>query len=126
MKVNRSVVGTGLALLALLIVAGLSAGAQDTASARAALITRGKSLDLGTPYVPVPGDWLQHEAAGYATVMCSAVFISGLDPDFVAENTGYFTAPYEIRKTLGKPVIDRTNKSVTVTMPNGTKRCFRH
>ena len=111
--------------LALLIVAGLSAGAQDTASARAALITRGKSLDLGTPYVPVPGDRLQHEAAGYATVMCSAVFISGLDPDFVAENTGYFTAPYEIRKTLGKPVIDRTNKSVTVTMPNGTKRVAR-
>jgi len=108
--------------LALLTVACLAAGAQDTASARAALIARGKSLDLGTPYVPVPGDRLQHEAAGYATVMCSAVFISGLDPDFVAENTGYFTAPYEIRKTLRKPVIDRANKSVTVTMPNGTKR----
>ena len=25
--------------------------------------------------------------------MCSAVFITGLDPDFAAENVGYFTAP---------------------------------
>src|SRR5438093_856481 len=54
--------------------------------------------------------------------MCSAVFISGLDPAFVAENTGYFTAPYEERARLGTPAIDRPNRSVSVTMPNGTVR----
>jgi hypothetical protein len=35
------------------------------------------------------------------------VFVTGLDPDFAAENVGYFTAPYEVRQKLGKPVIDR-------------------
>jgi CubicO group peptidase (beta-lactamase class C family) len=102
-----------------------NAAAQDSSSvrvARAAVIARGKSLDLGTPYVPVPGDRLSHEAAGYATVMCSGVFISGLDPDFVAENTGYFTAPYAMRSRVGKPVVDRAAKSVSVSLPDGTVR----
>lgn len=112
-------------LIALAFVAAPSLSAQDSTAARgarAALIARGKSLDLGTPYVPVPGDRLLHEAAGYATVMCSGVFISGLAPEFVAENTGYFTAPYEIRAQLGTPKVDRANRSVSVTMPNGTVR----
>jgi hypothetical protein len=51
--------------------------------------------------------------------MCSAVFVTGLDPDFAAENVGYFTAPYEVRHKLGKPVIDRAEKAVHVRLPNG-------
>ena len=105
-----------------LACAATLAPAQDSVSARAALIARGKSLDLGTPYVPVPGDRLSHEAAGYATVMCSGVLISGLEPEFVAENTGYFTAPYAMRSKVEKPVIDRAAKSVSVKLPNGTVR----
>ena len=58
-----------------------------------ALIARAKSLELDTPYVPPPGDPLEHHAAGFAKVMCSAVFVTGLDPDFAAEHVGYFTAP---------------------------------
>ena len=58
------------------------------------LIARGKSLELDTPYVPPPGDPLAQHAAGYAKVMCTAVFMTGLAPDFAAENVGYFTAPY--------------------------------
>jgi hypothetical protein len=57
-------------------------------SNRAALIVRAKSLELDTPYVPAPGDPLVHHAAGFAKVMCSAAFITGLDPDFAAENVG--------------------------------------
>ena len=57
------------------------------------LIARAKSLELDTPYVPPPGDPLVHHAAGYAKVMCSAVFMTGLSPDFAAENVGFFTAP---------------------------------
>src|SRR3990172_1510676 len=98
----------GLAVLTLTIMI-VALPAQEQDAARRALIARGKSLDLGTPYVPVPGDPLEHHAAGYANVMCSAVFISGLDPAFAAENTGYFTAPYEERAKLGTPAIDRTN-----------------
>ena len=90
------------------------------------LIARAKSYELDTPYVPPPGDPLVHHAAGYAKVMCSAVFMTGLSPDFAAENVGFFTAPYEIRSKLGKPVIDRANKAVHITLPNGVTRTAKY
>jgi len=90
------------------------------------LIARAKSLELDTPYVPPPGDPLEHHAAGFAKVMCSAVFVTGLDPDFAAEHIGYFTAPYEERARLGKPVIDRPARAVHVTLPNGVRRTAVH
>ena len=76
--------------------------------------------------MPPPGDPLELHAAGYAKVMCSAVFITGLDPDFARENVGFFTGPYEERARLGRPVIDRTAKAVHVTLPNGVKRTARY
>jgi hypothetical protein len=90
------------------------------------LIARAKSLELNTPYVPPPGDPLAHHAAGYAKVLCTAVFMTGLAPDFAAENVGYFTAPYAMRAKLGKPVIDRANKAVHVTLPNGVTRTAKY
>lgn len=88
----------------------------------AALIARAKAFELDTPYVAPPGDPLSHHAAGFAKVMCSAVFITGLDPDFAAENVGYFTAPYEMRAKLGRPVVDREHKQVHVAVPGGVIR----
>ena len=90
------------------------------------LIQRAKSFELNTPYVPPPGDPLEHHAAGYAKVMCSAVFITGLDPDFAAANVGFFTGPYEERGRLGKPAIDRAARTVTITLPNGVRRTARY
>src|SRR5712671_7632690 len=87
-----------------------------------AMLARDKSLELPTPYVPPPGNPLEHHAAGFAQIMCSAVFITGLDPDFAAENVGYVTAPYAQRAKLGKPIIDRAGKAVHVTLPNGVQR----
>src|SRR5207244_9350062 len=55
-------------------------------------------------------------------VMCSSVFITGLDPAFAAENVGYFTAPYGARARLGVPKIDREKRTVQVRTPNGTVR----
>src|SRR5467141_4129722 len=95
---------------------------QATVSSRDALIARAKSLELNTPYVPPPGDPLEHYASGYAKIMCSSVFITGLDPAFAAENVGYFTAPYEVRAKLGVPKIDREKRTVEVRMPNGMVR----
>jgi CubicO group peptidase (beta-lactamase class C family) len=95
---------------------------QAADSARVALIARAASLELNTPYVPPPGDPLVHYASGFAKVMCSAVFITGLDLDFAAQNVGYFTAPHEVRAKLGKPVVDRVRKSVQVAVPNGPTR----
>lgn len=99
------------------------AGAPTAApSALETLLARAKALELPTAYVPPPGDPLEHHAAGYAKIMASAVFITGLDPEFAAENVGYFTSPYAERAKLGKPVIDRARKAVHVTLPNGVVR----
>lgn len=86
------------------------------------MLARAKSVELPTAYVPPPGDALSHHTAGFAKVMCSAVFITGLDPDFAAENVGYFTAPHAERKKVGKPVVDRVAKTVSITLPNGVVR----
>jgi CubicO group peptidase (beta-lactamase class C family) len=112
-----------LALLLFTTAIAVSAASQSPEpGSREALIARAKGLELDTPYVPPPGDPLEHHASGYAKVMCSAVFITGLSPEFAAENVGYFTAPYADRARLGKPVIDRVAKAVHVTMPSGVRR----
>jgi len=112
--------------LALALAAGAPAGPRTAVSADDTLLARAKSLELNTPYVPPPGDPLEHHAAGFAKVMCSAVFITGLHPDFAAENVGFFTAPYEARARLGTPIIDRQAKAVHVTLPNGVRRTARY
>ncbi len=94
--------------------------------ARLALIARAKSFELNTPYVPPPGDPLEHNTAGFANIMCAAVFITGLDPAFAAENVGYFTSPYAERAKAGKPVVDRSAKTVRVTLPNGVTLTSRY
>src|SRR5499427_4680489 len=115
---NRLLLSTALMTLA------ITAAAQTPTNN--ALIARAKSFELDTPYVPPPGDPLAHHAAGYAKVMCSAVFMTGLAPEFAAENVGFFTAPYAERAKLGKPVIDRANQSVHVSLPNGVIRTARY
>ena len=114
-----------LVLVALALV-GTTVGSQEPAATRDALITRAKSLELSTPYVPPPGDALEHHTSGFAKVICSAVFITGLDPEFAAENVGYFTSPYAERAKVGKPVIDRVNKAVHITLPSGMTRTAKY
>ena len=89
--------------VALCTAAFLAHGQTETTQA---LIARAKSLELNTQYVPPPGDAMEHYASGYAKIMCSSVFVTGLDPAFAAENVGYFTAPYAERAKLGTPKID--------------------
>jgi len=107
---------------ALPVAVVLVLAAAPAAPQAPSLVARAKALELNTPYVPPPGDALEHHASGFAKVMCSAVFITGLDPDFAAENVGYFTAPYKQRAKLGKPIVDRAGKAVHVTLPNGMRR----
>jgi hypothetical protein len=76
--------------------------------------------------VPPPGDPLEHHTAGFAKIMCSAVFITGLDPEFAAENVGYFTSPYAERAKVGKPIIDRANQAVHITLPSGVTRTAKY
>ena len=111
--------------LVVVVLAGALAAAQRD-PATDALIARAKALELNTPYVPPPGDALVHHTSGFAKIMCSAVFITGLDPDFAAENVGYFTSPYAERSKVGKPVIDRVRKEVRITVPGGVTRTARY
>jgi CubicO group peptidase (beta-lactamase class C family) len=101
-------------------------GVGAASLSQAAMLARDKALELPTPYVPPPGNPLEHHAAGFAQIMCSAVFITGLDPDFAAENVGYFTAPYAERAKLGKPVVDRKAKTVSVAVPGGVVRVAKY
>ncbi|MGJ7531583.1 MULTISPECIES: serine hydrolase domain-containing protein [unclassified Variovorax] len=94
--------------------------------AREALIARARSYELNTPYVPPPGDPLEHNTSGYAKTMCSAAFITGLDPDVAAESVGYFTGPYDQRKKVGKPVVDRVKKEIRIAIPNGPTLVARY
>src|SRR5262245_341969 len=95
---------------------------REIDEARQALIARGKSLELPTKYGPPPAGRIDHYASAYAKTHATAVFVTGLDPAFAAENVGYFTAPYAERAKLGTPKIDRQKRTVEVTMPNGTVR----
>ena len=85
-------------------------------------IERAARLELPGPIDAVPTDTLLLDAGGYAQIMCSAIFITGLEPAFAAEHVGYFTAPYASRAKLGQPVIDRAAKTVTVALPDGRER----
>src|ERR1700694_4516318 len=120
-RLSREAIMNKNLLVSILMALTVTAAAAQ-APTKDALIARAKSFELDTSYVPPPGDPLTHHAAGFAKVMCSAVFMTGLAPDFAAENVGFFTAPYGERAKLGKPVIDRANKAVHIRLPNGVTR----
>jgi hypothetical protein len=98
-------------IIVLVTLAGSGAWTQNQ-TARDAVVARAKTLELDTPYVPPPGDPLEHHAAGYAKIVCSAVFVSGFEPAFASENLGYFVAPYDERAKLGASVSNSTGGSV--------------
>ena len=94
--------------------------------AKKKLLERAAKLELDTPYSPPPGDPKSHHASGFAKILCSAVFITGLDFDFAAEAIGYFSSPYEERQTILNRQLDLENKAVHVTLPNGTIRTAKY
>lgn len=89
---------------------------------RAAVIARGDSLKLPGDWTPVPGEALAHHTAGFATTLCAAVFLTGLDPKDAAANVGFFTGPPEFRGEVKDTVIDRARQEVRLTLRNGVTR----
>ena len=123
MKPTLSVTVLVLSLLLAQSVAGQYPSDPEN---RRKSLERAKSLEVDTQYVPPPGDPLTHHTSGYAKIMCSAVFITGLEPAFAAENVGYFTSPYEARAKVGEPIVDRENKAVHITLPSGVVRTAKY
>jgi CubicO group peptidase (beta-lactamase class C family) len=91
---------------------------------REARVARAKALEFSTEYVAPPGDPMSHHAAALARVVCSAVFISGLDADFAVANVGVIP-PFDVRKDLGRPAVDAAKKTVDVATPKGVVRSAR-
>lgn len=90
-----------------------------------AMLARADSLELDTEYVPPPGDPLHHHTAGFAKILCSGVFLTGLDPADAAENVGYFTSPHDQRAFVTDTVVDRARQEVILTLPDGTVRAAK-
>ncbi len=106
----------------ILLLFGCQTPSSDADEQKKKMLARADALELPTGYTPPPGDPLAHHTAGFAKIMCSAVFITGLKPEFAAENVGYFTSPYAERAKVAKPVVDWERKSVSIAMPDGVIR----
>ena len=111
-----------LAAAFLLVFSGCNTRMAEERDEVQQLIARADSLELDTDYQVPPGDPLEHHASGFAKILCSAVFITGLDATFAAESIGYFSAPYEERGKMAGWEVDEEGKRVNVTLPNGIVR----
>jgi CubicO group peptidase (beta-lactamase class C family) len=94
----------------------------DGANPLASVIARGDSLELPGEWTAPPGDPLELSTAGFAKILCSAVFITGLDAADAAANVGYFTSPPEDRVHVTDTVIDYERQTVRLTLPSGVVR----
>jgi len=64
-------------------------------------------------YVPA-GSEVELGVAGYAKVTCSAVFVSGRDPEEAVHTSGYFMMPEAELPNVARPLIDYDRRTVTL------------
>ena len=86
------------------------------------LIARAKAFELDTEYNPPPGEALHHQTAGFAKILCSGVFITGLDAADAAANVGGFISPFDERSHVVDTVVDYEQERVALTLPDGVTR----
>lgn len=89
------------------------------------LNARADYFRLDNPYVPPPGEARHHYTAGFAKILCSAVFITGLDPEDAAANVGGFISPFDQRDYVTDIKVDRDRQQVSLTLPDGVTRTAR-
>ncbi len=99
----------------------------DDMSLDACLVFRAAQYETDTERIPPPGGmdpdrWIEHEASGFAKVLCSAVFLTGLDFEDAQEQIGGFTARYAYRDRLPGREIDEENQRVHITTDTGVTR----
>ena len=86
------------------------------------LIARAQAFELDTEYNPPPGEALHHQTAGFAKILCSGVFITGLDAADAAANVGGFISPFDERSHVVDTVVDYEQELVALTLPDGVTR----
>lgn len=114
-----------IALPLLAFSAGCGAGTNPEAeedAALARLLARADSLELPGEWEPPPGNPLLHSTAGFATTLCAAVFLTGLEPADAAANVGFFTSPPEDRALVADTVVDYEREAVHLTLASGVTR----
>ncbi len=109
-------------LAAALMAAPWLAADSAAQEGREAMLARAAEAELDTEYEAPPGDPLWHHTAGFAKTLCSAVFVTGLDPAFAAENVGFFSSPYEQRRHVTAIEVDQDERRVRLTLPDGVVR----
>jgi CubicO group peptidase (beta-lactamase class C family) len=85
----------------------------------------GAPKELPTPWISPPGDPAEHMAAGYAKILCSAIFITGRDLATARDEDGFFVSPRAARRQVTNISADLKKQSVSVTLPNGVVRSAR-
>ena len=76
-----------------------------------------------TPATPTPtpqGTATENGLAGFAKILCSAVFVSGRDPDEAAKNSAYFFMPVAEQSSV-KYTVDKYYKSVKASFGETTR-----
>ena len=69
-----------------------------------------------------PAVFIEHEASGFAKVLCSAVFLTGLDFEAAQHQIGGFTSRYRYRDRLPGREVDMDNQKVHITTDTGVTR----
>ncbi len=105
------------------VLAACAGERTDEASGQAdALVARAAEYELASEWNPPPGEPLEHSMAGFAKVLCSAVFITGREVAEAAENAGYFVSRPEERTIVTDTVLDLENRAVHLTLNTGVTR----
>ena len=104
---------------------GAAAQAPASDGSRDSINARADYLRINREYVPPPGEALHHHTSGYAKILCSAIFVTGLDPKDAAANVGGFISPFDQRAYVTSSTIDRVRQEVTLTLPDGVERSAR-
>lgn len=110
-----------VALLLPLVTAACSRDGRVEGTAEA-LISRAAQYELNTVWEEPPGDPMEHAMAGFAKVLCSAVFITGLEVADAAEKIGYFVSKPEERELVTDTVVDLEHRAVHLTLNTGVSR----
>lgn len=114
--------------LSFLFASTASVHAQQSDAAREAMFTRAKAAEISDAWTAPPGDPLTHFTVAYAKLMCSAVFVSRMDPEFARQTLGDNNALAAVghRVKSAEPVIDRERREVRVTTKGGLTRTARY
>ncbi len=106
-------------------VSAVGQQATNPTDQQAALVARGQKFELAGTWAPPPGNALEHHTAGFAKTLCSAVFLTGLDPKDAAANVGFFTGPLQYRSAVVDTVVDRSREEIRLRLASGVTRVAR-